>query len=438
VPLFVKLPGSARGGERVARPVGLVDVMPTIVSLVGAQPPPGISGRPLFGPEPAATSGVYAETFYPRIHLGWSELRSLIDERYHYIDGPRPELFDIARDPGEKNNLLAGDPARGAALRAALDKVQGAYAAPSAVSAEQAERLAALGYIAATAPERAGPLPDPRDKLPVLADVQAAFRASAAGRDAEAVTLLRRVLAGNPGFFDVQYQLAETLARLGRNEEAYRSYRDALASNPALAGPTGLALARVCLELGRFEEAEANARLGLESRPGRAHELIARAALGRDRLDDAEAHARLVSGDLDAEASAAVLRAEVRIRKNEPAAALEILETARKRLPPGADARTRDLAFLTGDALARLARHAEARWAFETEIARFPDNAQAYARLAIVLAIDRRPAHEVHAVLDRMVQRNPHRSAALLAAKTLESIGDRTLAAAYRRRAAAL
>ena len=45
-----------------------------------------------------APKAVYSETYYPRIHLGWSELRSLIRGRNQYIDGPRPELYDMASD----------------------------------------------------------------------------------------------------------------------------------------------------------------------------------------------------------------------------------------------------------------------------------------------------------------------------------------------------
>jgi arylsulfatase A-like enzyme len=434
VPLLMKLPGAARAGERVARPVGLVDVMPTIAALVGVEPPVGLAGRPLLGRSPGASRAVYSETFYPRIHLGWSELRSLIDARYHYIEGPRPELFDITRDPQERTNLLAGDPGRAGPLRDALSKLQASFVAPAAVSAEQGERLAALGYIAATAPTHEGPLPDPREKLPVLADVQSAFRLSAAGRDQEAVSLLHRVLVGNPGFFDVQYQLAETLARLGRYEEAYRAYRDALVSNPALAGPTGLALARVCLQLRRYDEAAANARLGLATQPARAHELLARAALAREHLDEAEREAVLVSGDLVAEGGAAVVRAEIRIRKNQPNGALDVLDALRQRLPKGAA--VRDLCFLRGDALARLGRYPEAQAEFEAEIASFPDNAQAYARLAIVLAIAKRPARDVRAVLDRLVERNPGPEAARVAARAMESMGDQAAAAEYRRRGA--
>jgi len=39
---------------------------------------------------------------YPRLHLGWSDLRSLVDATHHFIDAPRPELYDVRNDPGEK------------------------------------------------------------------------------------------------------------------------------------------------------------------------------------------------------------------------------------------------------------------------------------------------------------------------------------------------
>jgi choline-sulfatase len=435
VPLLVKLPAQARAGHRVARPVGLVDVLPTVTSLLGISTASGLAGRSLLAAPPEQVAGLYSETFYPRIHLGWSDLRSLIDARYHYIEGPRPELFDIVSDPTERTNLLDAEPSRAARLRDALGRVADSFAAPAAASPEQSERLAALGYIGATTAPNDGPLPDPREKLPVLADVQNAFRMSAAGRDAEAAVLLRRVLSGNPGFFDVQYQLGETLTRLGRYDEAYAIYRAALLSNPALAGPTGLALARVCLDMARPEEAAANARLGLATQPARAHELIARAALAQDRLDEAEREALLVSGDPAAEGGAAVVRAELRIRRDEPGAALDVIEAAQARLPRGGADQVRDLAFLRGDALARLTRYPEAQAAFETEITNFPDNAQAYARLAIVQALQKRPVREVRATLEAMVARNPGRRAALLAAKTLDSMGDSALAAEYRRRA---
>src|SRR5947199_95482 len=81
VPLIIKLPHSARHGSVIERPVPLVDLFPTILQLVGIEK----SARSLLAD--ASPKAIYSETLYPRIHIGWSELRSLIDERFHYIDG---------------------------------------------------------------------------------------------------------------------------------------------------------------------------------------------------------------------------------------------------------------------------------------------------------------------------------------------------------------
>ena len=62
------------------------------------------------GPEPRA---LYAETLYPRLHLGWSDLRSIVDGRWHLVEGPRPELYDLVADPGETRDLAAREPNRG-------------------------------------------------------------------------------------------------------------------------------------------------------------------------------------------------------------------------------------------------------------------------------------------------------------------------------------
>ncbi|GAH47494.1 unnamed protein product, partial [marine sediment metagenome] len=48
----------------------------------------------------------YSETYWPRYHYGWSELKSLRKGQYKFIDAPKPELYNILEDPGELNNLV--------------------------------------------------------------------------------------------------------------------------------------------------------------------------------------------------------------------------------------------------------------------------------------------------------------------------------------------
>ena len=107
VPLLLKLPEGRRAGETVEAPVELTDVLPTVLSLLDLPVPEKLSGRSLLAAPEARRA--YSETFYPRLHFGWNELSSLIDRRWHYIEGPDPELYDLAADPKETRNLLRGE-----------------------------------------------------------------------------------------------------------------------------------------------------------------------------------------------------------------------------------------------------------------------------------------------------------------------------------------
>jgi len=102
VPLIIKLPGEQLAKRRVKAPAELVDVFPTVCQLLGIKPPKELDGHSLFTlmvPDPPERA-LYAETYYPRIHCGWSQLTSLIKGHYQLIYGPTPQVFDLAADPG--------------------------------------------------------------------------------------------------------------------------------------------------------------------------------------------------------------------------------------------------------------------------------------------------------------------------------------------------
>ncbi len=437
VPLLLKLPGSARAGSSIAEPAELIDLVPTLASLLDVPAPPGLRGRSLLsaGPE---TRRVYAETYYPRIHLGWSELRSPLDERHQYIEGAQRELYDLVGDPAERTDLAS---TQGELLRSRqkeLAQFPAVLSQPRAVQSEEMEKLAALGYLGGAVGATSGPLPDPRASLPALAEVKTGFRLAAAGRDEEAVAVLRRVLDRYPSLLDARYALGQALARLGRYAESYEAYREALRTSPSLAVAIGADLARVCLELGRLPEAEANARVVAVGSPAQGHELLARIALARDDLGAAEREARSVAGDAGAELGAAVVLAEVAIRRERFGDAVAVTDQATRMIREQHLLPVPDLEFLRGDALARLARYDEAAAAFDTEIRSFPGNTKAYTRLAIVYGLQHRTVREVDRLLETMVAARPGRESMEAAARTLESMGDAVGARAWRRRAAAL
>jgi arylsulfatase A-like enzyme len=436
VPLVVKLPGQARAAQRVPAPVPLVDVAPTLLEAAGVDLPKGLAGRSLL--EPRESRPVYSETYYPRVHLGWSELKSVVDGQHHYIEAPRPELYDVVADPRQTRDLVADRRDVVRALRLALSRFPSDFSAPEASSREEREKLAALGYLGGAAASTSGPRPNPRDRIHVLDQVKVAFGLSAGGRDAEAVVALRGILETEPDFLDVLFELGRVLQRTGRSEEAYAAYVRGIRASPVMAPALAIPLARVCLDLERLDEARKNAELGMESNPGAAHEILARLALARQDLAEAEAHLTKVTGDSVAEVNALLLRAEIEIRREKPAGALAHLDGAERLVAGRAMDRPRDLSFLRGDALARLGRHAEAAAAFEREIGEHPANAKAYARLAIVYGLLHKTYGEVDRLLERMFAASRSAETAELAAQTMESLSDPRGARRWKDRAARL
>ncbi len=140
----------------MSAPVALTDVFPTVAEVTGAPVPAGLAGHSLTAALPGSAAApaderrVYSETLYPRLHLGWSDLASLTDRRNQYIESPRPELYDIVADPGEKNDLSAGLPPAFRSMRAELARLPRPLQAPGSSDPEQVQKLAALGYISAS------------------------------------------------------------------------------------------------------------------------------------------------------------------------------------------------------------------------------------------------------------------------------------------------
>jgi choline-sulfatase len=435
VPLLLKLPGSRDGGTRVADPVGLIDIVPTVTSLLK------LPGGPLKGTSLLVRQrreGVFSETYYPRIHLGWSELRSLMDGRHHYIDGPKPELYEILQDPREKADVLGANENLARGMKKELDRYPGGLTNPSHVDPDQAEKLRALGYLSETALTRDGDvLPNPKDRIRVHEELKAASQLALQGKGDQALEALRRLLAETPGSFEVHRDLAATLARLRRFPDARAEYQEAIRLAPTLAGSVAVSLGRVELEMGKLADAEATAQVALESDPGRAHLLLARVALARNDLGQAESHARLAQTDAVTESEGALLLAQVHVQRNELSQALAVLDEARARASEQQRAPAAGLTYLRADVLGRLGRFPEAEALLKEEIGRFPDRTQTYASLAVMVALQVRPRTEVRDILESMVKANPGRETMLLAARTLDFVGDKAAAAAWRRRAAA-
>lgn len=416
VPLLVKLPSQARAGETAKTPVGLQDVAPMILGgTIDVKPRP-----------------IYSETWYPRFHFGWSELHSLVDGDEHFIDAPKAELYDLRQDPAERKNILPDRRRRAAAMRAAIAPLKHEPAAPSAVDPEEAQKLAALGYIGSGTMTRSGPLPDPKDRTATFRELRQAFRLQREGSDAAALAKFDRILEQDPEMIDAWDVRSKLLFRMGRTADSIASAKEALRRSPS---STHLAidLANALLIAGEMEDAQRHAELALKSDPSRAHEILARIALLRGDLTAAESEARLAV-DAPGETNAALYTlARVEQKKGRPAEVVRLTGDLLDRLARSGGRPLRGLHALRGDALARNGDTAAAERAFREELRLFPGDAEAYRGLIVLLASQGR-TEEATRLIREFAAASPNKQTYEVIAQTLEVLGDREGARYWRGR----
>lgn len=221
VPLIICGAGSAVG-SREKKLASLVDVYPTVLSALRIPLSPGLDGRELFSG--ASRESIYAESFYPRLDLGWSELRSIRTPSEKLVEAPRAELYRLLDDPREQHNRLAVDGARAESLRkelALIIREERSPIAPAAPDTETREALRSLGYVQAGTSSSA-PLPDPKDRVHLLVKIDEAVAAIEKGDLAAALCTLRETFAADPRSPEIASLYADLLDRSGAPEESCR------------------------------------------------------------------------------------------------------------------------------------------------------------------------------------------------------------------------
>lgn len=426
VPLLVKLPRRARGGTSSANVVGLVDVFPTIARLVGAEAPAGIAGESLL--DATEPRRIYAESLYPRIHLGWSELRSLVDAKHQYIEAPRPELYNLSADPAETKNVLAEERRVYAAMRKSLEAIPHGQQAVGNIDPEDARKLAALGYLSgAAAASSGGPLPDPKDRIGEMKALVRASQLVQARRFDAAIVELRALVAANPRLTDAWSLLGRTQQDAGDLDGAIATYRRTIASHPELAGDLGLSVAGLYLTQGKLDEAESHARLGESTNPALTHLMLGRVAMARRDHATAVEHAEAVVSAHGYRVQGLVLAAQIHARTGRVEHALRLVDEADREIAERKLGAIPLLEYTRGDTLARLERFDEAEAAFRREIRDFPDDREAYASLAVIRWL-RDDAGGARATMEQFVRARPSADSYAFAAKTFRELGDERIA----------
>jgi len=319
-PLILRCNGRIPAGNRITAQVRSIDVMPTILSFVGLDPPEPCQGINLMklvladAEDPGLTA--YSETMLPMYNYGYAHMLSLRAGGWKYIHAPRPELYHVSVDPDEQRNLASAEPGRVASMRDTIEaflehspQIGAANDSHVQQSQREIEALRSLGYLGSEPTDDALSIEDlasllepvgedPKDHTEEIRLTTDALDLVAQQHWPEAERVLRELVDRFPesqeGFSWAYTKLGWLITRRkGDLEEAIGYLRKAIQFHPDNGEAFGSLGAALHMN-GQIEEAvqayEAALRCGHDT--ARVHGNLALSLNLLGRAEEAEAHRR--------------------------------------------------------------------------------------------------------------------------------------------------
>jgi choline-sulfatase len=242
VPLIFRQPRLLKPGRVIAQAVRTVDVTPTVLGSLGLTSGSRMQGIDLW-PALAGTAAVpdlpqYSESLLSEAGFGMAPLFAVRYDGKKVIRAPKPELYDLAADPRELNNLYDGSPDAWHDLDrrvgAVLDESAkiGLKPAANPMDAETVEALQALGYVTTPDLKKSMGGMDPKDGMTLRTLVEDARHALQQGKREEGRAALEKVLVAVPGNITALNMLGFIDLGEKKTEDARKRYEASLAIDP--------------------------------------------------------------------------------------------------------------------------------------------------------------------------------------------------------------
>jgi choline-sulfatase len=275
VPLIWRLPAVFPAGATYDGPVRHIDIVPTILGalgLPGGQATQGLDLLPAFQGRTAPPDvPQYSEARLAEEGFGMAPLFGVRHDGRKWIRAPRPELYDLRADPGERTNLYPGEAATSVTLDRELEAIIADRTSLSAprreIDHETEEMLRALGYVAS--PEERAEMAgrDPKDGMVLYAKIQEARELAQSGEWDRVEKLLGETIASAPENVTARNLQALAAVRRGDLDTAEQRYLASLAREPRQHRVHG-ALGGLALGRGDLAEAERRFHAALDLAPG--------------------------------------------------------------------------------------------------------------------------------------------------------------------------
>ncbi|MEQ1504870.1 MAG: sulfatase-like hydrolase/transferase, partial [Myxococcota bacterium] len=249
VPLLVRGPGFAPGA-RPDGPVSHVDLVPTVLGVVGVPGDDRLQGRDL---RDGGSGEAYSEARTGQYQLGLAPLAARTTAAGRYTRGAWGATYPANGDRVDVRGVrVPDDGADARALDAAIARI-GAGTAPEApADPEVTAMLEALGYAGSDPAAPAGDI-DPRDVIDVIPLTWRARQALGAHHPDQADALIGRLERRMPGTIGVDRLRADWLRATGRPTDAHRLLADVYDRAPS--GEVALSLGDLDAALGRWADA---------------------------------------------------------------------------------------------------------------------------------------------------------------------------------------
>ncbi len=228
-------------GVRVQQQAREIDALPTVLNLLGGKASSAIQGTsmvPAFSGKPVRTTYSYEETLYPKINMGWAELRGIHTDHWMYIRAPKPELYDLDKDPRELQNVIAAQPKEYRELEAQLKDLSrlGSHNTETVetqpMDQKTLEQLRSLGYVGGSSDSKVelnGEGADPKDRIGVLKIFEQVTGPEGARLSpARKIAMLQQAISEDPTNPYLYSTLVEQYRQAGQNELAMQACLSAL------------------------------------------------------------------------------------------------------------------------------------------------------------------------------------------------------------------
>jgi len=263
VPLIFCAPQNLPSNKVIISQVRLIDIFPTVLDMLKIPISKEVQGESLIpyveGRENKDLVS-YIETVHPREMFRWADLKGIMNTKMKFIDAPKPELYDLKKDPEEKNNLYQKE--RQIALRMKeelaelIDKFSSKTSSRRELSSEEREKLMALGYIVDSSKkvERSSDLADPKDKIEIWYTLQVARGFQRRGEYKKAEELYQKGIIMEPNCSLNYLFLGGLYMRTNRLQEAYELFKKGARVLPESI-PMHDGLVKASIQLKKYQEA---------------------------------------------------------------------------------------------------------------------------------------------------------------------------------------